>query len=115
MRVTVESYQQMLCPWDLTVSVAERDYTVRPVTLGDMAALHAIESQEQKDMQRIGAFVASLLDPAPDVAAWQPEQVLIVLNLITTYWSDVTKKNQPKLAEALAGGLETSAAPAPRS
>lgn len=116
---------ELIDPWNFSVTIGGVDYATRPVTLADLSALEQIEAIEKIKAGNIAevltpakAFVESLFDgkeipPFPGAAT---EWVPLVLAHLIAYLTERAKKNALALAKTGAVlGTAVSAPPASSS
>jgi hypothetical protein len=94
-------------PWELTLTVGGKQYSVRPLQVADVDRLGQMSGTTRREqdlvVQDLFAPVGGLGDgPLPDVSAWTPTQISHVVSAVIGYQRGRVLKNCQAVASELA-------------
>jgi len=106
---------QKLLPWSLTIKVGGEEYSVRPLTVADVAAAEQIQKSvaAESDPGRLEELARAMFDlitgwfaePRPDLAKLTGDQMQAVLGSIMLY---LAKKKSEAIVRATKAAVEAA-------
>ena len=106
---------QTLLPWSLTIKIGGVEYTVRPLTVADVAVAEQIQKSvaAESDPGRLEELARSMFDlitgwfaePRPDLAKLTADQMQAVLGSIMVY---LAKKKSEAIMRATKAAVEAA-------
>ena len=80
--------------WNLSLTIAKRQYIVRPIVLADVARLQKVLAESDKNIGATQKMVEGFFaDPKPDSSQWTMRQLLAAMKAVMVYWQKSAEKN----------------------
>lgn len=105
--MAVAEVQNRALPWEMLLTMGGREYSVRPLTIADIAEISRV--QQAKRIEDVRALLYGLLsNPPADAAAISDEQMVVALGAIAIGYGEHLKKKSHVLEKAIRASSTSS-------
>lgn len=109
MIAALDSYAKFISPWEFSIKIGKESYSTRPLTLADVAILEKFKKDSAAvEFSSLIEFIQSIFtgNKKPDVGAWPPEYLSLVVGELGRYWVERSKKNAAAISAAVRSAAE---------